>query len=125
MAVTRISDAPIYTEKGMSVTSLIAPSSGASEMAAWTLTLDPGASSAPHRHDHEELFVVLLGAGKISCGEHEVYVKAMDCVAIPAYEVHQLTNIGIEPWMLLSVLPVGARVLCPDGIELRLPAWME
>lgn len=61
---------------------------------AW---LQPGLSYEPHSHsDHEELYYIIRGKGKITVDEVETRVRDGDLIYIPENSIHVLSNDGDE-----------------------------
>ncbi len=123
MSYISAAGAPTFHCQGNTLTKLIAPSTGAQEVMAWRDRLEPGAGSAPHLHDHEELIVVITGECVARIGRMEMILTVGDACLIPAGATHQITNRGIEPWECITVMPVGTQFLLPDGSETPPPPW--
>lgn len=57
---------------------------------AW---LQPGLAYHAHAHDdHEEVYYIMEGTGKIIVDEEEQSIKEGDCIYIPINSVHQIIN---------------------------------
>ena len=121
--VIRGSQAETFSVQGNHMTRLIAPSIGASEVMAWRATMDAGAASPPHRHDHEEIVVMLSGTLLAKIGEQEAVLTPGDACLIPASTLHQVINTGTDPCSMLITMQVGTRFLRPDGSETPAPPW--
>jgi quercetin dioxygenase-like cupin family protein len=61
MSVERAPDHPTFELGGNTVTSLAAPSRGATDAALFRTELPPGGSLPAHHHDHLDVFVVQAG----------------------------------------------------------------
>jgi quercetin dioxygenase-like cupin family protein len=104
---------------------LATPRRGAAEVAVWRGVTDPGASTPPHTHDHEEVLVVLSGSGSASMEGERVELAPGDVVIVPARKLHQLFGPAAgEPLDAIAVMPLGTRTFLPDGEELQAP-WAE
>jgi quercetin dioxygenase-like cupin family protein len=121
--ITRAAEADTFTVQGNHMTRLVAPSTGASEVMAWRAAMDAGVASPPHRHDHEEIVVLLSGTLLAKVGETEAVLTSGDACLIPAHTLHQVINTGAEPCTLLIAMRVGTRFLRPDGSETPAPPW--
>ena|SRR5918998_6931150 len=99
------------------------PSRGAEEVSVIRQRQAPGASNPLHRHDREEVMVMLSGAVRVSTQEEEsVELAAGDALIVPAGTLHQIENhSGVEAEWLLSA-PAGLRFTFADGRE-GSPAW--
>jgi mannose-6-phosphate isomerase-like protein (cupin superfamily) len=58
-------------------------------VAVWRGVTQPGASTPPHTHDHEEVLVILPGRGARALDGEQVEVSAGDVVIVPAMKLHQ------------------------------------
>jgi mannose-6-phosphate isomerase-like protein (cupin superfamily) len=59
--------------------------------------LEPSLSYEPHRHeDHEEIYYIITGTGKIKIGNEEARFRDGDIVYIPENTTHSITNDGEE-----------------------------
>jgi quercetin dioxygenase-like cupin family protein len=79
----------------------------------------------PHRHDVEEVIVVLSGSCTARIGEETHTLSAGDACLIPAGTLHQVINSGEEAWECLTAMKVGARFIRPDGNETPTPPWTK
>jgi mannose-6-phosphate isomerase-like protein (cupin superfamily) len=62
------------------------------------LTLPPGASIGPHKHDGEtEYYVILSGSGLVNDNGTDVPVKAGDAIITGNGAAHSIKNTGVEP----------------------------
>jgi quercetin dioxygenase-like cupin family protein len=125
MGVVRAADISEFELMGNHMRGLATPSRGAAEVAVWRGVTEPGASTPPHSHDHEEVIVVLAGSGSASMDGEQVEVSPGDVVIVPAQELHQLFGPADgEPLDAIAVMPLGTRTFLPDGEELEAP-WAE
>lgn len=66
------------------------------------VVLDPDGGQVPwHSHEPEETYFILSGRGEICVGEERKEVKSGQLAYVPPGVFHQLTNIGIEPLIML------------------------
>ncbi|HZD36877.1 MAG TPA: dimethylsulfonioproprionate lyase family protein [Nitrososphaeraceae archaeon] len=57
--------------------------------------LQPNLSYEPHQHeDHEEIYYIISGTGRIKIGNEEAHFRDGDIVYIPVNTVHSITNDG-------------------------------
>jgi quercetin dioxygenase-like cupin family protein len=125
MSIIKSTNTETFEVQGNRMTKLIAPSTGATEVMAWRAQLSAGATSPPHRHDVEEVIVVLAGSctAKIDGVEHTL--SAGDACVIPPNTLHQVINTTDAPWECITAMKVGARFIRPDGNETPTPPWTK
>jgi mannose-6-phosphate isomerase-like protein (cupin superfamily) len=59
--------------------------------------LQPSLSYEPHHHeDHEELYYIINGTGKIKMGNEETRLRDGDIIYIPENTTHSIINDGEE-----------------------------
>lgn len=125
MGVVREADIPEFELMGNHMRGLATPSRGAAEVAVWRGITEPGATTPPHTHDHEEVLVVLAGSGSASMDGEQVDVSPGDVLIVPPNKLHQLFGPADgEPLDAIAVMPIGTRTFLPDGEELQAP-WAE
>ena len=75
--------------------------------------IPPGGGPAPHRHDFEETFVVLVGELEATFRGVKQTIRAGETIHIPANAPHQVHNVSEAPVRALcTCAPAGAgRVL--------------
>lgn len=88
---------------------LAAPSTGASELAVWTVEMTAGQSGPVHSAEHEQVWVVLEGALSVSGVEH----GAGETVVIAAGEERQI--VAVEDARALVASRGGGTVTTADG----------
>lgn len=68
----------------------------------------PGGGPPPHRHDFEEMFVVLDGEIEATFRGQTLMVRAGETISVPANAPHAFRNIGEHPSRLLCLcVPAG------------------
>ena len=95
---------------------------GLESLSVWKQTIAAGQGTPPHRHDCEEVVVVLAGAGELVVGDARMPFAAGATLVLPANEDHQIVNCGAEPLTMVatfSATPVATYA--PDGEVLALP----
>ncbi len=122
MAVIRGSEYKEFELMGNHMLGLATRSRGAKEVAVWRGRTDPGATTPPHYHDHEEVLIVLTGSGKVKIQGDEVTVSSGDVAIVPPSMRHELAadeqGEGLDA---IAVLPAGTKTYLPNGEELELP----
>jgi mannose-6-phosphate isomerase-like protein (cupin superfamily) len=59
--------------------------------------LQPSLSYEPHEHeDHEEIYFIISGTGKIKIGNEEARFRDGDIIYIPEKTTHSIANDGEE-----------------------------
>ncbi len=108
--------------RGVHVTKMVAPSSGASEIMACYVSIDPGAESPAHQHDHEEVLIILSGQLRATMGSEVATLQTGDSCIIPANTLHHVVNQESEPCELISTMLAHTRFVREDGREVQ-PPW--
>jgi mannose-6-phosphate isomerase-like protein (cupin superfamily) len=88
----------------------------------WMQTIAPGQGTPVHRHDCEEVVVVLRGSGVCLHDDGESRFGPESTLIIPRDAVHQIVNDGDDDLFAIGVLgmaPVDVRT--PDGQPMPLP----
>jgi len=118
-------DVPAFERFGNFMQGLATPSRGASEVMVWRTRVTPGAGPPVHRHDHEEVVVIVSGTGTFAESDGVVHAFGPgDVLFAPAGEVHELRaaeGVAVE-W--IACMPTGTKTFKPDGTELPTP-WAE
>ncbi len=107
---------------GLTHWTLAGGAEGLSRLSVWRQSIAAGAVTPPHRHDCEEVVVVLSGSGQLLHGDAVVPFGPDTTLVVPANAVHQIINTGdvsLELVAALSASPV--EVFLPDGAPLPLP----
>src|SRR6202050_119585 len=74
------------------------------------MCIPPGGGPPPHRHDFEEIFILLEGEMEATFRGNKSVVSAGTTLNIPANAPHQFHNASTEPVRML-------RICCPAGQE--------
>ncbi len=125
MAVVRSADAPTFEVPGFEFIGQTAPSRGGTEISTWRLTVLPGASSALHFLDREEVFLVLDGAVVFTLAGADIEAGAGDALSVPAHTTLSLRNPSAEPAHLIACLPSDGKATMADGTEIGTPPWAK
>lgn len=121
MPIIHGATAPVFHMPEATFTGLASPSRGASETCVWRLLVHPGARSAEHSFNHEEVLIATGGRAVASLAGASHEVAAGDAVIVPAHTTFSLANPGEEPFAAVVALPVGALARMPDGQTLVPP----
>lgn len=121
MTTRTISSISSFVIPGIEHQSLAGPADGLRQLEVWSQRVAPGGATPMHRHDCEEVIVVLEGRGR-----YETPTSAEDFVApavltVAANAVYQITNTGDGPMRLLAALsmaPVVVRTATGEVIPL-------
>lgn len=122
MSIHANRDRTLASLPGIDHRTLASSDDGLSHLSLWQQWLAPGAATPPHRHDCEEVVVVLSGSGELRQGETSRPFGADSTLVLPPHEVHQILNTGDQPLHLIAAFaatPVDTAL--PDGTPLALP----
>jgi quercetin dioxygenase-like cupin family protein len=107
---------------GLAHRTLAGHAHGLRGLEVWSQAIDPGGGTPPHRHDCEEVVVVLAGEGTLYQSGTAQAFGTGDTLILPANELHQIVNSGRVPLRVLAVLGMTpVRVELPDGTPIVLP----
>lgn len=101
---------------------LAGPRDGMKSMEVWMQTVAPGAGTPMHRHDCEEVIVVLRGSGICEVeGVTEPFGPG-STIVVPPNAVHRIANTGTDEMHLVAGLGAAPVVVeAPDGTRIPLP----
>jgi quercetin dioxygenase-like cupin family protein len=109
MTVISSSSAPTFEAGGTSVIGLASPSRGAREVAAWRLTLAPGADSPEHSLTHEEVFVALSGRAVATIAGVRHEIGPGDALVVRPDEPFTLANEQSAPFEAVACMRCGGQ----------------
>jgi mannose-6-phosphate isomerase-like protein (cupin superfamily) len=109
MTVISSSSAPTFEAGGTSVVGLASPSRGSREVAAWRVSLAPGASSPEHTLTHEEVFVALDGHAVATLAGVRHEVGPGDALVVSPDESFTLANERDVPLEGLACMRSGGQ----------------
>jgi quercetin dioxygenase-like cupin family protein len=122
MPVERANEHPVHDLGGNTITSLAAPSRGATEVALFRTEVPTGGGLTRHRHDHLDVFTVERGGGEFSIGDERFPVGPGDSVVVPVGEWHRL-DAGPDGATLTVAMLGGTKLVREDGSE-SVPPWV-
>jgi mannose-6-phosphate isomerase-like protein (cupin superfamily) len=95
---------------------------GLRRLSVWRQSMAPGSATPPHRHDCEEVVLVLQGSGEVDIGGTRLVFGPDSTLVLPPDVPHQIFSTGSVPLVTVaafSATPVGTFL--PDGAPLALP----
>jgi quercetin dioxygenase-like cupin family protein len=119
MPVIRFEDAPRTENVQGRHVRHSAPKLGSADILMGRTTKDPG-PCAPyiHKHDHEDVIVMLRGSFTLRVGGKEVTIREGDTLIIPPDTVHTPVAAGPEGCELIGMSVADIRSFQPDGTEI-------
>lgn len=122
MNVIQNSALPRAALPGIENITLAGSRNGLKHLSIWKNSIAPGGATPPHRHDCEEVVLVLGGCGELHL-DGQVHRFGPDTTLIvPRNAPHQILNVGdasLELIGVFSMTPVA--VFLPDGQPIELP----
>jgi quercetin dioxygenase-like cupin family protein len=107
---------------GIAHRTLAGPEHGMKGFEVWMQSLDAGAATPPHRHDCEEVVVVLEGEVTMHLDGRAKRFAAGETLIVPPDAEHQLVNSGESPLRIMAVFGMApVRATFPDGTPIALP----
>jgi mannose-6-phosphate isomerase-like protein (cupin superfamily) len=95
---------------------------GLARLSVWRQSMAPGSATPPHRHDCEEVVLVLEGSGEVEIDGARLAFGPDSTLVLPPDVPHQIFNTGSVPLVTVAAFsstPVGTFL--PDGAALALP----
>lgn len=122
MYVIQNSALPRAALPGIENVTLAGSRNGLKHLSIWKNSIAPGGATPPHRHDCEEVVLVVAGSGELHL-DGQVHRFGPDTTLIvPRNAPHQILNVGdtsLELIGVFSMTPVA--VFFPDGQPIALP----
>jgi mannose-6-phosphate isomerase-like protein (cupin superfamily) len=107
---------------GIEHRTLACAAQGLEHLSLWRQTLAPGSASPPHRHDCEEVVVVLAGRGRVVVDGVSHAFGPDSTLVIPPGVDHQLfCDLGEPMAVIAAFSATPVRTDLPDGTPLALP----
>jgi mannose-6-phosphate isomerase-like protein (cupin superfamily) len=107
---------------GIEHLTLAGAAQGLARLSLWRQSMAPGSATPPHRHDCEEVVLVLEGSGEVHIAGERLRFGPDTTLVLPPDVPHQIFNTGPGPLVTLAAFsstPVGTFL--PDGAPLPLP----
>jgi quercetin dioxygenase-like cupin family protein len=122
--VIHANDIPTFRAGRTAVAGLATRRRGAERIMLWRVSTDPGAEGRAHRHDAEEVVLVLAGSGRLleAGGEHPF--GPGDVLVIPANLLHRVAASPVEPCEYVAAMGTDTHHFTELGEEMDLP-WSD
>lgn len=122
MNVIQNSELPRAALPGIENVTLAGSQNGLKHLSIWKNSIAPGGATPPHRHDCEEVVLVLAGCGELHL-DGQVHRFGPDTTLIvPRNVPHQILTVGDMPLELIGVFSMTpVAVFFPDGQPIELP----
>ena len=107
---------------GIEHLTLAGTAQGLARLSLWRQSMAPGSATPPHRHDCEEVVLVLEGSGEVQIGSERHSFGPDTTLVLPPEVPHQIFNTGPVALVTLAAFsstPVGTFL--PEGAPLELP----
>jgi quercetin dioxygenase-like cupin family protein len=124
MPVIRAAEARRADGAGTRRAGLATPSLGASELIVCSVDAELGWQGSPHKHDREEVVLVVGGSGTVTLDDESHEVAAGDTVIVPPGVVHSFAA-GAGGIACITCEPAGIRIFDSDGNEKEVPWTMR
>lgn len=107
--INRATTIPFITKDGSEIRELLSHrNSTVRQQSLAEATLPPGQATTRHYHPRsEEIYYILSGTGLMEIESEQRAVAPFDAIAIPPGAVHQITNVGEIPLVLLCCCAPG------------------
>lgn len=122
MPVLTMADARPHHLHGVRFESLVAPSSGSTELCAWRTTVAAGTHGQPHTIDHEEVLLVLAGTPTVTLDGTPTCLAPGSVIFAPAGIDIRLDNDSDEQAQLWVTTVVGLTASTRSGDRI-VPPW--
>jgi quercetin dioxygenase-like cupin family protein len=125
MSVIRNELLPSFSLPGLQHQTVAGPEHGLRTLEMWVQHIAPGTGTPVHRHNCEEVILVLRGSGRLHLSGEELDFSANSTLQIPPDAVHQIINTGSEEMFLVAALgQAPVRVYTADRQPIPLP-WQQ
>jgi mannose-6-phosphate isomerase-like protein (cupin superfamily) len=107
---------------GIEHLTLAGTAQGLARLSLWRQSMAPGSATPPHRHDCEEVVLVLEGSGEVQIGAERHSFGPDTTLVLPPDVPHQIFNTGQVALVTLAAFsstPVGTFLA--EGEPLELP----
>lgn len=123
MIIVRQTDIEMMdSPNGNSSGAIATPTKGATEVSVIQQHEMAGGKNPPHRHNREEIMVMLAGSVSVTVDDQEEILSAGDTLIVPANTLHHLANTGDQTaeWLIIST--ADRTFVTPDG-QVVAPPW--
>lgn len=122
MPIFPVSEVEQLTLPGLSHRTVAGPRDGLSKMEVWKQTIEAGAETPRHRHDCEEVILILEGEGTCEVDGETRSFGADSVLIVPPNRPHKIVNTGAGPMHLVAALSAApVTVETPGGEHIPLP----
>lgn len=122
MSVIRNELLPRFSLPGLQHQTVAGPEHGLRTLEMWVQHIAPGTGTPVHRHNCEEVILVLRGSGRLHLSGEDLDFSANTTLQIPPDAVHQIINTGSEEMFLVAALgQAPVRVYTADHQPIPLP----
>lgn len=122
MPILNNTELPTFSLPGLSHQTLADQKRGIRTLEVWMQTIEPGAGTPVHRHDCEEVIIVLRGSGQVMITGETTNFGPNSTLLLPANAVHQIVNTGNEELFLVAALGMNpVEVHTENGARIPLP----
>ena len=122
MNVNHNASMPKHDLPGLVHQTLAGQGDGLNSIEVWRQTISAGATTPVHRHDCEEVIVILKGQGMCRSAEKDCHFKEDDTLVIPSGVTHQICNTGDTDLYIIATLAMApVQVEHADGAAMALP----
>lgn len=122
MNVIQNSELPLAALPGIENVTLAGSLNGLKNLSVWRSRMAPGAATPPHRHDCEEVVLILSGRGVLNLDGQDHRFGPDSTLVVPRNLPHQIFNGGDGPMELIGIFAVSpVEVFSLDGRPIVLP----
>ncbi len=122
MPVERAEEHPSFELGGNAITSFAAPSRGADECVLYRADIPAGGGLPPHRHDHQDVFLLAEGSGTVFIDGQAHELAAGDSVVIPIGALHHV-EAGPGGCVMMVTMLAGTLFIPEGEGEAAVPPW--
>jgi len=103
----------------------LTPRGGSVDLAAIRQIAPGGEDGPPHKHDCDEIVVMIAGNVEVDAEEETIALAPGDALLVPADRTHRMRNVGNGEahWFIIS--RADRRFLAPNGDEVPMPDWAQ
>lgn len=125
MSIINVLEVEEFSLPGLVHKTICGPAFGVNNFEMWLQTISPKAETPVHKHDCDEMILVLKGSGTLILEDKISNFGPKSTLVIPPNAVHQIINSGDEEMQLVATLSVpNVQVLTSDNQPIPLP-WQN